>query len=252
MKYTVLELTQNILSSMDSDEVDSINDTAEALQVANIIRTAYFNIVSRANLPEYQNLFQLVDPTSTSIPVIMTKPDNASRIDWIKYFNTENSQDEYAYVTILPLQQFLDLTQVNDPDDTHIHSLTFEGMTFYYRDDAQPLYCALVSNDFILFDAFNATLDTGGMLQGSKTLCSGQTVPTFTLADSFIPDLEDNQFPLLLNEAKGLAFLELKQIANDHAEREARRQWNLLPKNKPVLAPVMADFNALPDYGRNH
>ncbi len=48
-------------------------------------------------------------------------------------------------------------------------------------------------------------------LQTSKTLCYGQIIPTFTLEDSFIPDLDDTQFPLLLNEAKAIAFVELKQ-----------------------------------------
>lgn len=243
-------MTQNILSSMDSDEVNSINDTAESLQVANIIRTAYFNIISRANLPEYQNIFQLIGPSDVSVPVIMTKPSTVSRIDWIKYFDATDAQDEYEYVTILPLAQFLDNTQVSDPQDPDILSLTFEGMTFYYRNDGQPSYCTLVNNNYILFDSYDATIDTGLMLQGSKTLCSGQVIPDFTLGDSFTPDLEDMQFPLLLNEAKGLAFLELKQIANDHAEREARRQWNLLPKNKSVLTPRRNDFDMLPDFGK--
>ena len=42
-KMTVLEMVQDILNDMDSDEVNSINDTIEAQQVANTVRTVYAN-----------------------------------------------------------------------------------------------------------------------------------------------------------------------------------------------------------------
>ena len=41
MKFTLLEMVQEILSDMDSDEVDSIEDTVEAEQVATIVRSTY-------------------------------------------------------------------------------------------------------------------------------------------------------------------------------------------------------------------
>lgn len=42
MKYTLLELTQRILESMNSDEVNSIGDTEESMTVANIIKESLF------------------------------------------------------------------------------------------------------------------------------------------------------------------------------------------------------------------
>ena len=38
MKRTLLEMTQDILSAIDADEVNSIDDTVEATQVATIIK----------------------------------------------------------------------------------------------------------------------------------------------------------------------------------------------------------------------
>ena len=40
-KLTVLEMTQKILSSMDSDDVNSISGSEEALQVVDIIEDTY-------------------------------------------------------------------------------------------------------------------------------------------------------------------------------------------------------------------
>ena len=41
-RMTVLEMTQDILSDMNSDEVNTINGSLEATQVAQIIKTTYF------------------------------------------------------------------------------------------------------------------------------------------------------------------------------------------------------------------
>ena len=48
---TLLEIVQDILSDMDSDEVNSINDSVESLQVAQIVKTAYYNIVDGKDYP---------------------------------------------------------------------------------------------------------------------------------------------------------------------------------------------------------
>jgi len=44
---------------MDSDEVNSINDSVEALQVAQIIKTTYFNIIDGRDWPWLKELFKL-------------------------------------------------------------------------------------------------------------------------------------------------------------------------------------------------
>ena len=46
-KLTVLEIVQNILSDLNSEEVNSISDTIEADQVAEIVKTTYLDLVPR-------------------------------------------------------------------------------------------------------------------------------------------------------------------------------------------------------------
>ena len=48
-KLTLLQMTQDIMSDMDSDDINSINDSVEALQVAQIIKTTYYNIIDGKN-----------------------------------------------------------------------------------------------------------------------------------------------------------------------------------------------------------
>lgn len=245
MKYTLLDLTQNILSSMDSEEVNSINDTVESRQVAQVIRTVYYNILTRANLPEHQQLFSL---NASSDPVLMTRPDNIRRLDWLKYnvSSVDNPEDNFDYVTLLPIQQFMDRTQTFNTTDDNVDTFTLNNLTFYFKTDKRPEYAASINDYYVIFDSYDSAVD--GVLQTSKTMCFGLVTPTFTLADTFTPDLDDAQFPLLLNEATSVAFLQMKQVANDQAVREARRGWSNLQKSKFLVKPK--DFDQFAYFGR--
>lgn len=250
MKRTLLDMTQSILSALDSDEVNSISDTTESLQVAEVIRTSYFNIVSRTNLPEHKQVFQLDASLDNALPCLMYRPSTVNRVDWIKY-QDESQDDQYTYVTMVPIEQFMDMTTNLNIDETNVESMTItvggESFTFKYQNDRQPTYCTVIKNSYIIFDAFNQTYDT--TLQKSKTMCFGEILPVFTLDDDFIPDLDDQQFPLLLNEAKSLAFLELKQMEHPKAEREVKRQWSSLQRMKG-MADVPSAFDSFANFGR--
>lgn len=281
-KQTLLDMTQEILSAMSSDEVNSIGDTTESLQIAAIIKRKYYDIVSRGDLPEHNQVFQLTPSVNNTQPVLMYIPDGVGHVEWIKYFDTnpldgtsidDDSHDTnvnivsgtpvaggappgYLYVTMLPIQQFLDMTSRFNPNDTNVDSFTFQdtsnnfpggGFTFYYKDDRQPQYCCILSNYYVVFDAFDQTQDS--TLQASKTMCFGQVVPTFKMVDTFTPDLDSQQFPLLVNEAKALAFFELKQQPHVKAEQEIKRQWSTVQKNKS-LNNRPTYFNELANFGR--
>lgn len=88
MKYTLLDMTQNILARMSSDEVNSISDSSESLQVANIIKNKYFDIIGRVNLPEHDQLLQLDPSIDATSPVLMYVPEGVADIKWLKYFDS--------------------------------------------------------------------------------------------------------------------------------------------------------------------
>lgn len=279
MKQTLLQMTQDILSNMSSDEVNSISDSPEALQVATIIKQKYFDIIARGNLNEHDQPFQLDPSLDSTSPVLMYVPDGVTRVDWIKYFNTAITDDAtggghdintdiqssveddstpppgYQYVTMLPIQQFIDMVNTFNPVESNVESFTFSdtsngvpgNFTFYYKNDRQPCYCTIISNYYVVFDSFNQQLDS--TLQASKTMSFGQVAPRFLMIDGFIPDLDNNQFPLLISEAKSLAFYELKQQPHQLAIQETKRQWSAVSKSKNINDRPTA-FNAIPNFGR--
>lgn len=357
MKYTLLDMTQTILSSMSSDEVNSISDSPESLQVANIIKQKYFDIINRVPLPEHEQLIQLDPSLDADSPVLMFVPDGVAHLSWLKYYNsnildvaqqdshgvnldldtnvwsspsassvtigtgaqvftvtagmdvetgqaasavsvadpdaymigtvtsyvgttitlniTETSGSGtfdswtvmsgsnvqappgYQYVNILPVRDFIDYVNGYNPSETDVETFVFtdsgQGFpgtyTFAYKTLQQPTYCCVINNYYVIFDSYDSTQDS--TLQSSKTMGWGRIIPTFTMSDSFVPSLAEEQFQLLLHEAKALAFYELKQQPHQLAIQETKRGWSNVQKNKSVVnRPTY--FDQLPDFGRNN
>lgn len=254
MKYTLLEMTQSILSSMDADEVTSISDTLEASQVAEVIRTAYFEIVASADLEEHEGLFTLTQTDATT-PTMLTKPATVEHLAWFKY-NKRTSTDTvdiWESVQYLPPSEFLDMMHAIDQSATTTESWTYSSDSFsatlYVHNDRAPTYWTSFEDANLICDAYDSGVDT--YLKNSKTLCFGRLIPTFTMSDSFTPDLDDQQFNLLLQEAKALAWAELKQTVHAKAEKKAREAKIKLTKQKQDLPGGDSTWKLnLPNYGR--
>lgn len=56
-KLTLLDIVQDVLSDMDSDEVNSINDSIEALQVAAIAKSTFYNIIDGRDWPHLYTVY---------------------------------------------------------------------------------------------------------------------------------------------------------------------------------------------------
>lgn len=253
MKYTLLELTQAVLSSMDSDEINSINDTVESLQVVDIIKSVYYDIVYRANLPEHYTIVSLESSQDNAKPVLMYLPSTVTKVEWVKYDKRLETIDPVNMedVELLSLEDFLNFTYRLNPDDDNIesftHTLNGTDFTFYYQTDTAPSFYTTFDDSTLVFNSLDTSLDT--TLQKSKSMCLARLIPTFTKGDSFTPDLDAEQFTLLLNEAKSLAWAELRQSSHGIADRNSRRAWIHMQKNKST-SETLSDFKKLPNFGR--
>jgi hypothetical protein len=261
MKYTLLQMTQRILESMDSDEVTTILETPESTVVAKTIEECFYELIGILDLPEHYQLFQL-EESAAATPVMMTTPTHVRSIDWVKYDHAAYTADSvvssnYTDVTFMPLEQFLlRVGGLNADDDTTVdqYSLTNdtgETFTLKYWNERMPQFWTSFDDSTILFDAIDMIEDTS-LLVDEKTMCWGLVAPTFTQSDSFEAPLDHNQFALLLNEAKSQCFAELKQSVNPKAEQKSRRNLISTQKRKQNIGYPhnLRDFYELPNYGR--
>jgi len=227
-KMTLLEMTQNILSSMNSDEVNSITDTVESQQVAEEIRNTFFELYSNRDIAEFQSLINLQATGDPDRPNTLKLPDNVERIKWIKYLNFRSGNSpEYKYVKYLDPEAFID--RIVEPG-TNVYSvyatvpLTETGPIQYTIDaEKSPDYYTIMDNDSILvFDSFDVAFETN--LTGSNSVAWGYLTPQFEMTDDYVPAIDANLFPHFLSEAKSSCFINIKEVANSKEEQRARRQ----------------------------
>lgn len=253
-KQTLLELTQSILSSMDSDEVNSINDTVESYDIALLLRDLYYDIAVELNLTAHETLFELTASGDSDKPVLMYLPDNVAEIVYIKYNNqlTGETNSNYIDVKYMPFNDFFKMQSGYVFDTTNVDEMTFEmndeEFEIMYRTDIFPTRFTSIGNTTLLFDAVNEDEDT--TLAKSKTMCSGLIYPTFLLEDSFVPELDVAQFPYYRNKAKMRAFGEKKQVENREAAAEARNQKKLMQIRKDRVNEGAAIYRQVARYGR--
>lgn len=260
MKYTLLELTQSILSSMDSDEVSSINDTVESQQVVEVIKTVYDDIISRGDLSTNKTLFNLDPSNDNTKPILMVKPEGIDRIEWVKYDVQRETDTAPVWDTLkyLPQIDFIDFMHAYSTTETNVETFNYTfgtyNVTFTYKNDTAPQYFTSFEDGLIFFDAYDAAVDT--TLMSSKTLCYGTKTTDFEKSDDYVVNLQPQQFALLLNEAKSLAWAELKQTSHQKAEVTAHRNWRHLQKTRQqIVDPANFDgrahsFDKLPNFSR--
>lgn len=212
MKRTLLELTQSILNDMDGEPVNSIFDTEEATQYANVVRDTYFNIVAARQTPEHDELLKLTALSDSTKPNYLKYPVNVKEVRLFEYDGKEVYwKDPVKFLESLPAAG-AGVVSVVDPTS---------GITITCRTDKNPRYYTSFDNEYIVCDSYDSSVDT--TLQESKTRCWGTKYPSFTLSDSFVPDLNETLFPYLLAESKSVCFSVFKSGSDPKVEQAARR-----------------------------
>lgn len=256
MKYNLLQLTQSVLRSIKGEAVNSISDTQESADVADIIKECYYTIVSRMDLPETKTLIELEASGDNTQPVLMYMPDNVYTIEWLKYDiqSIADPEPNWREIDYLPLKNFVEYVNNLNTDEATVGEMTLtlnaDNITFKYKNDTGPKYYTTIDDERIIFDAYDSSTDT--WLQKTKTQAYGIRITDWESSDTFTPNLDAHQFQLLLKEAKAMAWQEMKSIDNVAAQRSAR-QLMISAKNKRnrVNQKNMGYYHdQYPNYGR--
>lgn len=248
-KMTLLEMTQNILSAMDSDEVNSITDTIESTQVSEVIRETYYEIIDNLDIPSQESLILLDALTDLTKPNYLKLPDTVDHVKWIKYDYETDGATDYTEVSYLKPEQFLIYTTARAGQADTIEVTDFSGGRLWILNNENPHYWTTFDNTYVVFDSYNSDLDS--TLQQSKSLCWGQLYPDFEMDDYFIPTLESNMFSKLLAEAKSVCFFNFKQVTNPKEEQKSRRQL-VRSQNNRWKFNQRKPYDMSVDYGRRH
>lgn len=231
-KLTLLDIVQDILSDMTDDEVNSISDTIESLQVAQIVKSSFFEMIGNKNWPHLRQIKSLDSLGDLTRPTHMKLPELTKELEWIQYnsrhINTP-ARNDYKEITYLSPDAFLRKTSTYDnTTDTVDVVEDFSGIKFHIKNDRHPEYWTSFDDEYIIFNSYHDQLDD--TLQETHSRASMFIEPGWTMDDTFIPDLPAEAFPALLAEAKSVAFARLKQSPDAKAEQQSKRQRNWLSR----------------------
>lgn len=234
MKKTLFEIVDDILNDLDADKVNSITDTVESEQVAQIVQTSYYEMLGNRNWPHTRKLVQFEALGDLTKPNYLKAPEAMKELVFFKYdvrkdgetvpnLETMEYKEPEAFLHMVARRSGDNLSQVID----------FSGSTLLIFNDKAPQYWTSFDDEYVVVDSYDAAVDD--TLKQSKTQCLAYISPPWVHVDTFVPDLPIEAFPALIEEAKSTAFLALKQVGNQKAEQKSSRQQKWLSRKAWAL-----------------
>jgi hypothetical protein len=246
-KMTLLEMVQDVLNDMDSDEVNSISDTVEATQIANICRSVYYDVITTFELPEHSELVTISGLSDSTRPNFMDA-NSVTKIKELRYNVSETIGElEYKLIDYVLPDEFIQRIVTRDTSSSEVIVVTdpTSGISLPILNNKMPSYYTSFDDRYLCFDSYDSSIDT--TLQTSKSLVLGTKLPSFTMTNDATPDMDDSIFPYYLAEVKSRALSLLKGGADPKVEQFARKHRYFQRNNRSKTPEV----RVLNDYGRN-
>jgi len=248
MKQNLLDLTNEVLLAIDTDPVDTIDDTEDSESVAKLIKRSYFDMISRRNWSHLRGLVRLESSTESSRPTHMSIKEDFSEMGTVYYDTREvNDGDRRRYTEIHYLQPDDFLHRTNNRDNTRDEFdivIDYSGVELIIQNDTKPQYYTSFDDKNLVFDAYDKEVDT--TLQSSKCQVWAYRIPKWRHVGDFIPDLPEEAFSNLLEESISLAAFELKQYVDEKAETRSQKGARWLSRKEWTVQGGIQ----YPNYGR--
>lgn len=233
MKKPLLEMVQDILTEMDSDEVNSLDDTVESQQVATIIKNCYYEIISNRNWDFLKKIININPSGSLRQPSHLKLPENVKELIFFRYDCTKVTDTNTIYrdVKYKYPDEFLRLTSGRNTSNDDVTVVTdISGTQLFILNNQAPTYWTSFDDQYIVCDSYDSALDD--TLKASKTQVYAVVEPVWVHTDDAVPDLPSEAFSMLEEEAKSTCMLKLRQMTDQKAEQKAKRQQSWLSRKQ--------------------
>lgn len=245
-KQTLLEITQDILNDISGDEVTSINDTVESVQVAAIVRSTWFDMMTSRNWPHTRTLTTPVADATVEYPTYINFDSNLKELIYINYNKSKVAGKlEYDEIKYLHPDDFLRFTNQRNTQSANVQVIIDQsGVSINLTNNAAPQYYTSFDDVKIILDSYNSSVEP--YLTMNKFQAYGYFIPEWSHQDNAIPSLPLEAFPQLIEEAKSRAAVKLRQQPDQKAEQEAQRQRKYMARKDWTIAGGIR----FPNYGR--
>ncbi len=160
---TLLDVVQEVLSSIDADDVNTITDTVEADQVVSIARSVYRNMTSNRDWPFFKRALQLSNSGDSEKPTHMILDDEVKELLFINYDTAEldATRKNYTEMHWLNPDDFLRrANKLSDASDNVMVVTDSSGIEIPVRTDTAPKYYTSFNDQDVVFDSYNSEVDS--------------------------------------------------------------------------------------------
>lgn len=231
MNRTLLYTVQRVLEKLDLDEVNSINDSQDAILIAREAEDTFYDLVNRNEWPERYDLIKVESVGDVNNPTALRLPDNVLNVQTIRYDVTESGEADTIYKELTPLspEDFLDKIYSRNSSDTDITVATYKGIDLYVYNDRAPEYFAVFDNEYLVLDSWDSAVET--TVQGAKSVVRASSIPTFQVTDAYVIPFDVVTYPLYLAELTAAASFALNGTADPENERRRNRAMSRLRRS---------------------
>ena len=243
MKQALLALVQDTLRAMNSDMVTAVNDTEESRQVALIAKEIYEYLEVLREWPHKIQSFQLDVSSLGLIPVELNLPAGVSQLRELRYKQPVDQNDLSKGYCLKPVAyispfEYVSLTKCTGTED-NIETINLydrdldvaflneewpnDDIMLGIKDDKEPEYYTLLNGQRVLFDSYNSTRQSSGLVN-SDAIGTGYVMYNFdNTDDTYVIQIPDRDWVLYKALIKARAWEDVKQAPNANASQIARR-----------------------------
>lgn len=261
---SLLDITQDVLNDISGDEVNSIDDTVESVQVAAIIRSTFYDIMSTRNWPHTRRLVTMDASGDTCTPTHMTLTDDIKELIMVSYDKARvpyvavdctycNTPDfgrvgkrQMSEVKYINPEDFLRMSNQRDNMSERTTTVCdpYNEVLLNIDNQNAPTYFTSFDDKTLVFDAFDSTIED--TLQNAKIQVYAYVMPPWVHIDEAIPELPTEAFAGFVEDCKSRAALKLRQQADQKSEESAQRNRRWMARQDWTVAGGIK----FPNYGR--
>lgn len=223
-KKNLLQIVQSVMSSMNSDSVNSIADLEESMQIAEKAQEVYEDLMALEDWEHLRTTFQLEAVADSERPNYLKLPQGVATLGEIWYDKRKAVSDakNYELVEYLDPDSFLRLVLSRKSTESSIKTVNdFGGAELFIKNNLAPTYWTSFDGEYLVFDSWDSGIDS--TLQQSKNTARGTKETVFTLSDEFIPDLPSKMFPAYIQEVTRVCSLYFREQPSPNDERRSFR-----------------------------
>lgn len=247
-KKTLLSVVQDYLTYVDGFQVDSIFDSEESMQAAQIARHVFDTIVDKnRDLMAVSTVRSLNPSQDGDLPCVLRVPSEIRRIHnaEIWYNIHKGTGILWHKVKFLDPVDFLNHVSgvSTDADNTELQYIN--GVPFVVQNNKAPDYCTTFDDQVLVFDSYDSSVDT--TLQENKTKVIATESPVFIMEDNFVIPFPDRMISGYTDTVINECTVALRSTGNANVARRTNQFLSKMQQSQKTIGPKMPTVKR---YGR--